>query len=257
MWTNSLNLQMTGLFLLSLALLGFVMKLVALLLPTNRRIESRALSWVMVSPDSVLRAQPAGGAWPVVFRFLLLLGAVVLSYWVYGELVHAFHIGRMLLSYLAVPILFLMGELLAALESLIFLPSGYLFPVLHRRPWTARSIADFWGRRWNTWFSDWFRYAIFTRCRRRRMFALFMVFTLSGLMHEWVINVPLYRLTGRFLFGSMMLYFVLQAVGILCERLFVRRHPHLSVAFVWLVVLVPSPLVLNEGLLRALLLWPD
>jgi len=31
----------------------------------------------------------------------------------------------------------------------------------------------------------------------------------------------------------------------------------LMVMFVWLVVFVPSPLVLNEGYLRALLLWPE
>jgi predicted transporter len=88
------------------------------------------------------------------------------------------------------------------------------------------------------------------------VFALILAFAVSGLLHEWVINVPLYFVTGRALFGTMMLYFLLQAVGILVERHFLKGHPRLNVIFVWLVVFVPCPLVLNEGLLRTLHLWP-
>ena len=75
-------------------------------------------------------------------------------------------------------------------------------------------------------------------------------------MHEWVTNFTLYHVTGRALFGSMMICFLLQAVGILLERYFLKGHPRLMRAFIWLVVLVPVPLVLNEGLLRVLFLWP-
>jgi hypothetical protein len=248
---------MTALFLLALALLGFVMKLIALLLPARNQIQRRAMSWVLVSPDSVLRSQPATGVWPVLLRILMLSGSVILSYWVYWQLVRGFQIHGILLSYLAVPILLLMGELLVAIVALVFLPSGHLLPALHRRPWAARSIADFWGNRWNLWFSDWFRYVIFSRLRRRLIFALFLVFAVSGLMHEWVINVPLYYLTGRILFGTMMIYFLLQAVGIIVERCFLKSHPRQRAVFVWLVVFVPSPLVLNEGLLRVLHLWSE
>jgi hypothetical protein len=55
----------------------------------------------------------------------------------------------------------------------------------------------------------------------------------------------------------MMVYFLLQAVGILVERHFLNGHPRLMVMFVWLVVFVPSPLALNEGYLRGLQLWPE
>jgi hypothetical protein len=54
----------------------------------------------------------------------------------------------------------------------------------------------------------------------------------------------------------MMVYFLLQAVGILVERHFLKGRPRLMMMFVWLVVFVPSPLALNEGYLRALQLWP-
>jgi hypothetical protein len=43
----------------------------------------------------------------------------------------------------------------------------------------------------------------------------------------------------------MMVYFLLQAVGILVERHFLNGHPRLMVMFVWLVVFVPLPLVLK------------
>ncbi len=250
------NWQMTVFLLLALAVMSFVMKLVALLLPAKCEIERRAMSWVLFSPDSVLRAQRATGAGPVVLRILMLFAAVLLTYWVYWQLVRGFQIRGILLSYLAVPFLLLIGESLVAIMNLFLLPCGYLLPALHRRPWAARSIADFWGNRWNLWASGWFRYVIFGRLRRRPMFALFLVFAASGFMHEWVVNFPLYCLTGRVLFGTMMIYFLLQAVGILVERHFLKGHPRLTMTFVWLVVFVPSPLVLNEGYLRALLLWP-
>ena len=104
------NWQMTVFFLLALAVMGFVMKLVALLLPAKREIERRAKSWVLFSPDSVLRVQRATGAGPVVLRILMLFAAVLLCYWVYWQLVRSFQIHGILLSYLAVPFLFLIGE---------------------------------------------------------------------------------------------------------------------------------------------------
>jgi hypothetical protein len=76
-------------------------------------------------------------------------------------------------------------------------------------------------------------------------------------MHEWVVNVPLWFITGRVLFGTMMLYFLLQAAGILVERRFLKGRAHWKVAFAWLIVFVPAPLLINEGLLRALHLWPE
>jgi hypothetical protein len=257
MLPDNANWQMTVFLLLALGVMSYVMKLVALLLPAKREIKRGAMSWVLFSPDSVLRAQRATGAGPVVLRILMLFAAVWLSYWVYWQLVRGFQIHGILLSYLAVPLLLLIGESLVAIMNLFLLPGGYLLPQLLCRPWAARSIADFWGNRWNLWFSDWSRYVIFGRLRRRPLFALFLVFAASGILHECVFNVPLYCVTGRILFGTMMVYFLLQAVGILVERHFLNGHPRLRVMFVWLVVFVPLPLVLNEGYLRGLQLWPE
>jgi Membrane bound O-acyl transferase family len=247
--------QMTALYLLALAVMGFVMKLVALLLPVTTPDERSHLFWLLPSPASLRRLRPLVSARKVLFRTAILFGALVLSYWIYWQLVKVLHLRGILLSYCAAPVLLLMSETLVAFMTLLWLPSGRLLPSIHNRPWLARSVADFWGNRWNLWVSDWFRHVIFRPLRSRPAFALLLTFAVSGLLHEWVINVPLYFVTGRALFGTMMLYFLLQGVGVLVERRF-KKHPGFMVVFAWLVVIAPVPWVINEGLLRTLHLWP-
>jgi hypothetical protein len=254
---SDLNWQMTGFFLLALVLMGFVMKLVALLLPATASSERAGIFWLLLSPNALRRLQPAVEPWRVVLQPVLWFVAVLVSYWIYWWLVGVVHIRGILLSYAALPVLLFMSEFLASLGTVLGLPSGQLLPPLHCRLWLTRGLADFWGRRWNLWFSDWFRYAILTRLRRRPVLALILIFAVSGVMHEWVINVPLYHLTGTTLFGSMMVYFLLQAAGILVERRFWKSREVLRVAFAWLVILAPAPLIMNEGLLRTLHLWPE
>jgi len=254
---SELNWQMTGLFLLALAVLIFVMKLVTLLLSpaANRNWSWRF--WLQPSPNSLERLSPANRPTRILFRTLWWLTLLVLSYWLYGKLVTVVPGHTLLLNYAALPILLSMSEFLATSQTLIWLPGGQLLPPVHNRPWLAHSLAEFWGQRWNLWFSDWFRSVILARLRRRPLLALILIFAISGVMHEWVINVPLYFLTGSVMFGSMMAYFLLQAIGILLERRFLRGYDRLRIAFAWLLVIVPAPLIMNEGLLRTLQLWPE
>jgi hypothetical protein len=254
---SDLNWQMTGFFLLALAMMGFVMKLVALLLPVTASNERAGVFWLLLSPNTLKRLQPSVAPWRVLFQPVWWFVAVLVSYWIYWWLVGVVHIRGILLSYAALPTLLLMTEFLASLATVLWLSSGQLLPPLHCRLWRTRSLADFWGRRWNLWFSDWFRYSILTRLRRRPVLALILIFAVSGVMHEWVINVPLYYLTGTTLFGSMMVYFLLQAAGILLERRFLKGSDCMRAAFAWLVILAPAPLIMNEGLLRTLHLWPE
>jgi hypothetical protein len=250
-----LNWQMTGLFLLTLVLMGFVMKLLALLLPAAGSQKPSLPFWLLLSPNSHQRLRPVGELGPILFRPVWLFGALWLGYWIHRWLGDT--LPGLLLSYAALPILLLMMEFIVAVKTVVWLPSGRMLAPLHCRPWQARSIADFWGRRWNLWFSDWFRYVLFTRLRRRPVLALGLIFGLSGVMHEWVINVPLYYLTSRVWFGSMMIYFLLQAAGLLVEHRFLKHHEKLRTGFAWLVILAPAPLVMNEGLLRVLHLWAE
>ena len=251
------NWQMTVFYLLALAVMGFMMKLVVLFLPISSQVVRPHLFWLLLSPASHRRLQPIVSVRKVLLRAALLFGTLVLIYWIFGWLVRAGLIRGIALSYCAAPVLLLVSETLVVFMTVLWLPGGRLLPAIHNRPWRARSVADFWGNRWNLWVSDWFRHAIFQPLRSRPVLALILAFAVSGLLHEWVINVPLYFVTGRVLFGSMTLYFLIQAAGVLLERRFLREHARMMILFTWLVVIVPCPLVLNEGLLRTLHLWPE
>lgn len=104
-------------------------------------------------------------------------------------------------------------------------------------PTRARSLADFWGNRWNTAFNvlaDRYGFRPLTRRVGPRA-ALAVVFLASGLLHEVVITLP-----ARGGYGLPTAYFALQAVGLLVERVpWIRRRPWLRRLFAWCVLLVP------------------
>lgn len=179
------NWQMTVFFLLTLAVMGFVMKLVVLFLPVTIRVERPFSFRLLLSPASHRRMQPIVTVCKVLLRAVLLFGALVLTYWIFGWLVRAGLIRGIALNYCAAPVWLLISETLVAFKTVLWLPSGRLLPAIHNRPWRARRVADFWGNRWNPWVSDWFRYAIFRPLRSRPVFALIVAFAVSGLLHEW------------------------------------------------------------------------
>ena len=88
-------------------------------------------------------------------------------------------------------------------------------------PIAAVSLADFWGRRWNTAFRDAMNLLVFRPVAGRwnARAAQWSVFLLSGLLHELVVSLPA---GGGW--GGPTLYFFLQAFGIeLGRRLRIPR----------------------------------
>src|SRR3954453_4582600 len=81
-------------------------------------------------------------------------------------------------------------------------------------PLAARSLADFWGNRWNRAFSGFSRDLLFLPTARRfgGRLATLAVFCFSGLVHELVISL----LAGGG-YGGPMLYFLPQGVLVLAE----------------------------------------
>ena len=246
---------MTWLNLLALALIALLMKGTVLLLPrAGAGAKSVAfLASPVLAPSSLGRSRPLRALPRALLRGGGCLAALVFYCWLWHRF-DAFHLRGPLLGYLVAPAVLLTTEAFLAVITILWLPGGRLLPVLHCNPLGARSVAEFWGRRWNLWMSDWFREVIFLPLRRRPVFAVWLIFFLSGLLHEWVLNTALWLVTGRNLFGTMMIYFLLQAAGVLLERRF-QDGPG-KVLFAWLVVLGPAPLVFNESMLRTLHLWP-
>ena len=91
---------------------------------------------------------------------------------------------------------------------------------LMNRPLAARSLSEFWGRRWNMAFRDLAHRYVFAPlsnlCGPRS--AVLFGFLVSGLVHDAVISLPA---GGGF--GGPTLFFAVQGAGLLAERRYVRR----------------------------------
>jgi len=87
-------------------------------------------------------------------------------------------------------------------------------PVMER-PLTATSLADFWGRRWNTAFHTLAHQLAFRPLSHPLgpAAALLASFVISGLVHDLVISVP-----ARGGLGLPTAYFLCQGAGVLIER---------------------------------------
>jgi hypothetical protein len=82
-------------------------------------------------------------------------------------------------------------------------------------PLRSISLGDFWGKRWNLGFRQLAHELIFRPLHRRLSpdAAGFLVFTVSGLIHDLVISLP-----ARGGYGLPTLYFLLQGAGVTVER---------------------------------------
>jgi alginate O-acetyltransferase complex protein AlgI len=115
------------------------------------------------------------------------------------------------------------------------------FPVepIMNAPWAAKSLADFWGPRWNRAFSDWARIHVFRPLVRKFGTArgTFAGFLASGIAHEIVISLP-----ARAGWGLPTIYFIIQAGALLLQRKFrPLRNRFMTLAF----VLAPAPILFH------------
>jgi len=82
-------------------------------------------------------------------------------------------------------------------------------------PLCSQSLSEFWGKRWNLGFRQLSYDLVFSPLHKKLGvgFASFLVFILSGLIHDLVISVP-----ARGGYGLPTAYFVLQGLGVAVER---------------------------------------
>ena len=101
------------------------------------------------------------------------------------------------------------------LLSLAWRRAGVEATPVMRNPLKATSLADFWGRRWNTAFHELATRFTFRPLRVRvgDSAAALLVFLLSGAIHELVISLPA---GGGY--GLPTGYFIVQGLGIAGER---------------------------------------
>ena len=82
-------------------------------------------------------------------------------------------------------------------------------------PLRSTSLSEFWGKRWNLGFRQLSHELVFRPLYRviGPDAAGFLVFAISGLIHDLVISVP-----ARGGYGLPTLYFLLQGIGVTAER---------------------------------------
>lgn len=150
-------------------------------------------------------------------------------------------------------LIFLLHFGLFKLLALFWQTRGICAQPLMRMPVAAKSVGDFWGKRWNVAFRDISFGLIFrgfrTRCGVRT--ATMLTFLASGIIHDAVISLPA---GGGY--GLPTAYFTLQGAAMLFEHTRTATQLRLRGGFggrlfAWAVIagpaywLFPPPFVLN------------
>ena len=117
---------------------------------------------------------------------------------------------------------------------------------LMNAPALARSVAEFWGERWNRGFHRLAMDHVFRPLRRRlgARGALVAAFVVSGLVHDLVISVP-----ARAGYGLPTAYFLIQAFAVLAERRFGRSR-----LLTVVVTAAPAPLLFHAPFIERVIL---
>ncbi len=128
---------------------------------------------------------------------------------------------------------------------------GLHVPALHRHPARSRTVAEFWGVRWNRTVGAWLRATAYLPLARRGAprLGVAAAFALSAVTHAWMI----WLVIPGWLAASVTAYFVVQGLLVVAEaRLGVRawRRP-LSHAWTVTAMTVTSPLF-TEPMVRVL-----
>ncbi len=129
---------------------------------------------------------------------------------------------------------------------------------LFRAPLLSRSLAEFWGRRWNLAFSEMTALAVFRplkqlpgRSQQVTVLATIGGFLFSGMLHELAISVPV----GAG-YGLPMLYFLINGIGVVLEkRLAFLDSSLLGRAWTSAWVLLPLPILFHPRFLAGCV-WP-
>jgi hypothetical protein len=123
---------------------------------------------------------------------------------------------------------------------------------LFRSPLESRTLAEFWGKRWNTAFSEMTTIAVFRPVCKvvPRPVAVLTAFLFSGILHELAISLPV-----RQGFGGPTLYFLLQGVLSLAWQRTAFSNRFYQRLITVLSLLVPLPLLFHQAFLDGVL-WP-
>jgi len=157
---------------------------------------------------------------------------------------YAADVPKVFLGYLGIAALLLIihfgyAEMLAAVLRL----SGWAVTPLFKDPFASTSLNDFWSHRWNLAFVEMDRrlFVPVLRTRLTKVQTFFAVFVVSGVLHELAVSFS----CGSG-WGGPLLYFIVQAAGVLIER---KVKPRALVGKVWTYtwLFLPLPLLFQHA----------
>jgi Membrane bound O-acyl transferase family len=174
------------------------------------------LAWPGMDADAFLDAKtrtapPAPSAW-LTATFETILGATLL--WVVARSASQVHpLLRGWVGMVGLILLLHFGTF--HIVALLWQSLGVEAQPIMSAPLRSSSLGEFWGKRWNLGFRQLAHELIFRPLSRRLGVeaAGFLVFAVSGLIHDLVISVP-----ARGGYGFPTLYFLLQGAGVTVER---------------------------------------
>ncbi len=123
---------------------------------------------------------------------------------------------------------------------------GYPAYSLFRAPLSAKSLTDFWGKRWNLAFTEMTSVTVYRPLFKKYslIVALIVSFAVSGLLHEVALSLPVQ--SG---YGLPLVYFVIQLMLVVAEQKFFIRKP----GSVWVIagLIIPLPLLFHPSIMKA------
>lgn len=206
-----------------------------------------ALAYLLLWPGMDARGffTPYGGAAPGLLKWLVTSAKTLVGFALFWLAISKalFHhdVANAWLGMIGIVLLLHFG--LFHLLALMWQANGRNVDPIMRAPLLAKSLADFWGNRWNTGFNTLAYDFVFRPFVRRAGVAwtTLGVFLVSGIIHDLVISLP-----ARGGYGLPTAYFLLQGFGILLERSHAGRALGLANGWrgrVFMLVTTATPII--------------
>jgi len=188
-----------------------------------------------------------------IFTKLISLYLVVILY--YQIIIQYIDVSQTI-SYMFIALyIYLLMELISINLQTLYAPfSKTSIHPIHNNPLLSKNLTEFWSRRWNSWVRDWLRDALSQMKKKYKLSSrqiLFISFTLSGVFHELLINLPYYLYFKEIHFGNMIIYFILQSFGIIIDKKLKKQHFLKYLNFIFFTLIL-SFIFINKPLLSIL-----
>ncbi len=173
--------------------------------------------WCGMNADSFLAGQRETYARPAMREWTLAVAKIALGFsLIYLAVPQLRQFGTLAVGWTGmVGLAFVLHFGLLHIVSLAWRTASYNAPPIMNKPHVSTSLAEFWGKRWNTAFRDLAHRYVFRPVVKRRglMVATLAVFVASAFVHE-IVTTP--AAGGGY--GLPSLYFLLQGTALLFER---------------------------------------